>query len=290
MIVHHTATGNRDDLSLDWAYTLSRAIQNWHMDHNGWIDTGQNFTISRGGHITEGRHRSLETLRGGVSFVHGAHAGPANGSSIGIENEGAYVSVAPTDTLYESLVDFCAYTCHQYDVEPARIFGHRDFMSTQCPGNVLYGMLPQLRRDVADRLGQSPPPLRWPTVIRGDGGERVRTVQHLLRHHGAGIAADGGFGPITENAVKAFQTDAALNADGVVRQETWQELILALRRGSAGEGVRAVQRQLHYQGFTTAVDGQFGPGTDRSVREFQARHGLTASGVVEPPTWRALVA
>ncbi|MGH3741539.1 MAG: N-acetylmuramoyl-L-alanine amidase [Micromonosporaceae bacterium] len=153
IVVHHTATANSTDYSLAHAYALSRSIQNWHMDHNGWIDTGQHFTISRGGHITEGRHRSLETLRGGASFVYGTHAGPANGTSIGIENEGTYTSLSPTTALYDALVDQCAYLCDQYRISASRIYGHRDFMSTQCPGDVLYGMLPQLRADVAGKLG-----------------------------------------------------------------------------------------------------------------------------------------
>ncbi|MQA28118.1 MAG: hypothetical protein GEU94_22325 [Micromonosporaceae bacterium] len=153
IIVHHTATGNSTDYSLAHAFALSRSIQNWHMDHNGWIDSGQQFTISRGGYVTEGRHRSLETLRGGTTFVQGVHAGPANSSSIGIENEGTYTSVGPTSALYNSLVDQCAYLCQQYGIAASRIFGHRDFMSTQCPGDVLYSRLPQLRSDVAAKLG-----------------------------------------------------------------------------------------------------------------------------------------
>lgn len=153
IVVHHTATGNSTDYSLAHAFSLSRSIQNYHMDTNGWIDTGQNFTISRGGYITEGRHRSLETLRGGTTFVRGAHAGsPANSESIGIENEGTYMTVAPTTALYNGLVDHCAYLCQQYGIPSSRIHGHRDFMSTQCPGDVLYGMLPQLRSDVAAKL------------------------------------------------------------------------------------------------------------------------------------------
>ena len=44
------------------AYSLARSIQDFHMDSNGWIDTGQNFTVSRGGYAMEGRHRSLETF------------------------------------------------------------------------------------------------------------------------------------------------------------------------------------------------------------------------------------
>src|SRR5690606_32220835 len=153
--------------------------------------------------------------------------------------------------------------------EPARIFGHRDFMATQCPGNVFYDMLPQLRRDVADKLGLTPPPLRWPTAFAGDGGERVRTIQHLLRHHGATLTVDGSFGPITEAAVKDFQTAHGLEADGAVRHDTWQELITVLSQGSQGEPVQALQRQLAYQGFSTTVDGVFGPQTAAAVRAFQ---------------------
>lgn len=152
IIVHHTATSNQTGTSLAHAFSLSRGIQNHHMDVNGWIDTGQQFTISRGGHIMEGRHRSLETLNGGTSFVHGAHAGAQNGESIGIENEGTYTSVAPPQELYESLVALCAHICRQYAIPPTEIFGHRQFSATQCPGDVLFGMLPQLRSDVADAV------------------------------------------------------------------------------------------------------------------------------------------
>lgn len=153
VIIHHTATANQTDYSLSRAFSLARGIQNYHMDNNGWIDTGQQLTISRGGHIMEGRHRSLETLRGGTSFTYGTHAGAQNDESIGIENEGTYTSVGPTTALYNSMVDTVAYICQQYAIPTSRIYGHRDFMSTACPGNVLYGMLPQLRADVAAKLG-----------------------------------------------------------------------------------------------------------------------------------------
>src|SRR5690606_34062601 len=34
IVIHHTATGNVTDYSQSWAFQLSRAIQNWHMDNN----------------------------------------------------------------------------------------------------------------------------------------------------------------------------------------------------------------------------------------------------------------
>ncbi|BCJ68860.1 N-acetylmuramoyl-L-alanine amidase [Polymorphospora rubra] len=155
VIIHHTATANQTDYSLARAQSLARAVQNFHMDSNGWIDSGQQFTVSRGGHIMEGRHRSIETLNGGTSFVFGTHAGAQNNQSIGIENEGTYMTVGPTTALYNSLVNLVAYTCQQYAIPASQIYGHRDFMATACPGDVLYARLPQLRADVAARLAGS---------------------------------------------------------------------------------------------------------------------------------------
>jgi N-acetylmuramoyl-L-alanine amidase CwlA len=151
IVVHHTATSNGTATTQSAAFSLARSIQAYHIDSNGWVDSGQQFTISRGGYAMEGRHRSLERLRLGNSFVRGAHvgAGNVNAESIGIENEGLYTSATPPAALYNRLVELCAHMCDKYNIASSQIFGHRDFMATACPGNVLYGMLPGLRSDVA---------------------------------------------------------------------------------------------------------------------------------------------
>lgn len=61
-----------------------------------------------------------------------------------------------------------------------------------------------------------------------------------------------------------------------------------LTRGSTGRGVRAVQWALTRAGVPTTIDGDFGPLTERAVREFQAANGLFVDGVVGPVTWAAL--
>jgi hypothetical protein len=154
IVVHHTATSNSTATTQAAAFSLARGIQNYHMDSNGWIDTGQQFTVSRGGYAMEGRHRSLERLNLGNSFVRGAHvgAGSVNSESVGIENEGLYTSVQPPAALYNKLVDLCAFICDKYGLAATKIYGHRDFMATACPGNQLYAKLPQLRTDVAAKL------------------------------------------------------------------------------------------------------------------------------------------
>jgi hypothetical protein len=64
-----------------------------------------------------------------------------------------------------------------------------------------------------------------------------------------------------------------------------------IRIGSVGEEVRRVQARLNrdYPAYSKlVVDGDFGPATDRVVREFQRRAGLDVDGIVGPATWGRL--
>jgi N-acetyl-anhydromuramyl-L-alanine amidase AmpD len=292
IIVHHTATGNTTDFTQAWAYRLARSIQNHHMDVRGFIDSGQQFTISRGGYIMEGRHRSLEVLRGGTRHVLGAHASGVNDTALGIENEGTYTSVAPPTALWNRLVDLCAYMCQQYRIPPSQIFGHRDFNATACPGNILYGRLPRLRDEVAAKLGtpDPPDPVQWPSVRQGDSGESVRSVQYLLRHRGrTELTPDGVFGPMTDTAVRWFQTQNGLTADGVVGPQTWPVLITTVRNGDRNEAVKGAQSQLNRHGASLTVDGIFGAMTEAAVRSFQTSRQITSDGIVGPITWQHLL-
>jgi hypothetical protein len=152
VIVHHTASANTTDYSLAQAFKLSHWIQNLHMDTNGWIDAGQQLTISRGGYLMEGRDRSLYAIQHG-KHVRGAQCAGHNDHTIGIENEGLYTSVDTTPMLFDQLVATCAWLCDVYRLDPYQaIVGHRDYVATQCPGDVLYARLPELRGRVAQAL------------------------------------------------------------------------------------------------------------------------------------------
>lgn len=135
---------------------------------------------------------------------------------------------------------------------------------------------------------------------------------------------NGTFDAATESSVKAFQKYFSLTADGVVGRATWYKISfiyvsvkelaqltsegeswagtvtggvwpgVVLRRGDTGAYVELVQFWLSTLAeFDTAipdltVDGNFGAGTERSVKAFQSENGLTADGVVGQVTWDAL--
>jgi len=61
-----------------------------------------------------------------------------------------------------------------------------------------------------------------------------------------------------------------------------------LRSGVQGNDVRELQALLNGQGAGLQVDGDFGAGTARAVKDFQRTNGLSADGVVGPSTLSAL--
>lgn len=267
IVVHHTAGGNSNDFSLGHAFAISRGIQNFHMDSRGWIDSGQQLTNSRGGHITEGRHRSLEVLDQGSRHVQGAHVGGRNDETIGIENEGLYTSVNVTPQLWDSLVRLVAYIAQQYNIAPAQIRGHRDFNATQCPGDVLYRRLPELRDAVGRLLGRTVShPDSWPLLEPGDTGAEVLAAQHLLRARGVrDVPTDGVFGPATFTAAARFATQSGVayepcyatrftDESGNIGSATWPLLVRTVRAGDRGDDAEAARVLLASRGERAGPD------------------------------------
>src|SRR6187200_796480 len=133
---------------------------------------------------------------------------------------------------------------------------------------------------------------------RPHGSARVRALQRRLRTRGIDPGpVDGRFGPLTEAAVRRFQSARGLAADGIVGPRTGPALRapapLALGAGNnhthGSDRVRALQRQLRALGAHPGpLDGRFGPRTAAAVRRFQHAHRLAADGIVGPNTTRQL--
>jgi hypothetical protein len=279
IIVHHTAGTNSNDFSLEHAFGVAREIQNLHMDTNGWIDTGQQLTNSRGGFVMEGRHRSLEVLTGGTRHVMGAHVANNNSTCIGIENEGLYMTVNVTTALWNSLVKLVAYIAQQYSIPTSNIKGHRDFNSTLCPGDVLYARLPELRAAVGSMLGTgvAEEPLTWPLLRTGSSGPQVLAAQHLLRAQGFAVSVDGVFDERTFVAVQRFSRAFGVayepcygcrfvDESGFLGSSVWPLLVSPVRVTASDDLGKAARILLDAKGSRVSADT-----------------------VVDIPTWQSLL-
>ena len=60
---------------------------------------------------------------------------------------------------------------------------------------------------------------------KGSRGTRVGTVQKFLKRYGVNISADNDYGDSTVNAVKKFQTEQKIGADGQTGKGTYQKMI-----------------------------------------------------------------
>jgi len=130
-----------------------------------------------------------------------------------------------------------------------------------------------------------------PVIKKGSKGDAVREAQNALksRFYDPG-PVDGIFGPKMFKAVKWYQSDRGLTADGIVGPKTWARLNPpTVKKGSKGDAVRMLQQILTDFGYSSdAVDGDFGSKTEKAVKDFQTDFGLVVDGVVGPNTWAAL--
>jgi N-acetylmuramoyl-L-alanine amidase len=142
----------------------------------------------------------------------------------------------------------------------------------------------------------------------GDSGPVVNTLRALLVR-AAALDPDlplpapdpSLFDHTLDQAVRAFQQDRGLVADGIVGSQTalqldgarWRfgdrVLLLTSSHWMRGDDVSALQERMVVLGVHAGpVDGIFGPITEASLRELQRGLGLPADGVCGPPTFNAL--
>jgi len=148
--VHHTASSS-DYNTTGEADTKPkmRAIQNYHMDVQGWSDIGYHFLVNKQGNIFSGRLDS-----GTISVnVRGAHDG-CNTDSFGFTALGYYhtpYNNAVTTALKNSLVSIIAKRMPtgwlatgngtSYCGTTDKVIGHRQVLATACPGDLLYNVV-----------------------------------------------------------------------------------------------------------------------------------------------------
>ncbi len=173
MIMHHTVT---DDGGIDPA-AIVRAIYWYHAVEREWGDIGYNYLIDHYGRVYKGRY--------GDPGVVGHHAGdPYNYGSVGISLIGNLEENPVPYAMFESAIDFLAYQCGMWGINPIgqtylidrwlpTILGHRDVAATACPGIYFYSRLPEVRTRTLERMSTPPPTIAISAPV---SGQRLRGV------------------------------------------------------------------------------------------------------------------
>jgi hypothetical protein len=165
-VIHHTVGTN--SYSQAESAKIVRAIQAYHMDSRQWCDIGYNFLVDRYGQIFEGRAGGIDRA------VRAAHAGndAVNQQTVGVALMGTFDSADATPAMKEATAQLVAWrfqlaglpakgTVSIGGVKLNRISGHRDVVSTDCPGAKVYAWLGAaggLRDRVAQILAPTPLP------------------------------------------------------------------------------------------------------------------------------------
>lgn len=127
--IHYLGTAYPSRLH-DQCATFVRAIQNQHMNGNGWSDIGYSFLVCEHGYVFEGRGLQRRNSGNGNTTLNNAHyAVCALLGSSGLTD--------PTDAQLHGLRDAVEH-CRSKGPAGSEIRGHRDGYATVCPGGPLY--------------------------------------------------------------------------------------------------------------------------------------------------------
>jgi hypothetical protein len=145
---------------------MLRGIQLYHVNGQGWADIGYNFLVDKFGTLYEGRYGGMNEV------VRGAHTLGFNSDTFAVSVIGNYQDNRPTATqaaaITNSISQLMAWKFAKYGTSATTtvrltaenntgkynsgqvatlrtISGHRDAVSTACPGQYMYEYLPAIR-------------------------------------------------------------------------------------------------------------------------------------------------
>ncbi len=176
LVVHHTAIAVGGDERP--GVERMRALYQYHSQNRGWGDIGYHYVIDDQGQIYEGK-------AGGDSVV-GGHVYCNNVGTIGVALLGNFDLEQPTQDQTKSLQWLLQLLAQKYGINPSRnvvfhgktlpaIVGHRQLISTDCPGTAMWNALDQVRQHVREGTVDTPVVfpefLKTPVPDTGSGGE-----------------------------------------------------------------------------------------------------------------------
>jgi uncharacterized protein with LGFP repeats len=181
-VVHHT--GESNDYQPEDSAAIVRSIDAYHTQILGWCDIAYNALVDKYGQVFEGRAGAL------TGPVQGDHTGGFNREAWGVAMIGNFDDVAPTPIQLHTVGRLLGWRLGLDRVDPKgtvalasaggpdtnfpvdaiatlpTIFSHRDVGATDCPGNVAYALLDEIR-DTAARFNRPPGPADLAMSLQG---------------------------------------------------------------------------------------------------------------------------
>ena len=145
IIIHHSES----------EFGSAKQFHDWHRS-NDWAGIGYHYVICNGDGGDDG-----EKQIGRLTFWQGAHCRGNNSDSVGVVLVGSFMDKYPTDLQMNSLIELLATECFihkldptgDYALKPGKIISaHRDWNSTDCPGDKLYSLIADVRKEVGLKL------------------------------------------------------------------------------------------------------------------------------------------
>lgn len=213
-----------------------RSIQNHHMDVNGWADIAYNLIACPHDYVFEGRGKGKGSAANGTT-----QANTDWYAVCALVGEGD-----PQPPTLISAIQYGTKLCRDWGAGP-ETKGHRDFVSTACPGDALYSHVqkgtfesggsgggsggggttpptttaPKFPYPSDNYLGQESPDPKCHSGYYSADRPNIQKWQSQMKTRGWSITADGVYGPQSESVCRQFQSEKKLASDGLVGPQTW---------------------------------------------------------------------
>ncbi|MDQ2796669.1 MAG: peptidoglycan-binding protein [Actinomycetota bacterium] len=141
----------------------------------------------------------------------------------------------------------------------------------------------------------------------GESSRHIKTFQDQMHKRGYFPVGTGDYGPNTLKMVKQLQGLNGLVPNGYLGPNTWRlawtgkyanpgttaTAVPAFPGGShwynigeTNRHIKTFQDQMHKRGYFPVGTGEYGPNTQRMVKQLQKLNGLVPNGYLGPNTWR----
>lgn len=235
--IHHTWKPTHKDFNGNNHLALQQGMRNYHINTNGWGDIGHHLALMPDGKWVTGRPfnktpASIKEWNTGALAVE--MIGNFDKPGTGIFNSSGYDVLEGKQK--ENILALIQYYGQRFGYDGVKFHREGPGVAKTCPGNSLDKavMLNEAKVFKGDLENLSEAGGINVALRKGDKGSEVTKLQgdlitlgydKLMEPHGA----DGSYGPATEAAVKALQTDYKLEVDGIAGPKTQGKIVELLK-------------------------------------------------------------